>query len=94
MAYSPLLLRLQCGAYPQNAYGFWEVSGYGIFGIYKSDWDVFGGMDVVKFRNKWGGEDWDLLDRVLMAGFEVERLKIPHLNHVFHTKKGMWNSAV
>lgn len=42
---------------------FWEMMGYGLFGGYKSDWDRFEGMDEAKFTTRWGGEDWDLMDR-------------------------------
>lgn len=42
---------------------YWEMMGYGLFGVYKLDWDSFGGMDEVKFIIWWGGEDWDLMDR-------------------------------
>ena len=48
-------------------------------------------MDTEKFKYKWGGEDWDLLDRVLDAKLEVERIKYPGLYHHYHSKKGMWN---
>lgn len=89
-----MLIRLQCGFNPQIPYGSWEISGYGIFGVYKSDWLKFGGMNVEKFMNKWGGEDWDLLDRVLNAGYEVERLKVKNFYHVFHSKKGMWHDML
>ena len=45
--------------------GFWEYNTYGIFALYKSDWTVVGGFDVVKYTTKWGGEDWELLDRLV-----------------------------
>eukprot|EP00794_Sanderia_malayensis_P007481 gene7481-8310_t len=92
MTFNPVLARLRCGAHCKNPLGFWEIAGYGIFATYKSDWDVFGGMNYEKFKNRWGGEDWEMLDRVLMKNYEVERLKVKNFFHNFHTKKGMWNA--
>ena len=51
----------------------------------------FAGMNVKDFTTKWGGEDWDLLDRVLSAQLEVERLKQPGLFHYYHSHTGMWH---
>lgn len=51
----------------------------------------FLGMNVKDFTTKWGGEDWDLIDRVFSVQLEVERLKQPGLFHYYHTHKGMWH---
>lgn len=92
MGYTPLLMRLTCGRSSDKPAGFWEAFGYGIFGLYKSDWDSIGGMDVEKFKNSWGGEDWDFADRVIKNGIEIERLRLPFFFHYFHTRKGMWDA--
>ena len=49
------------------------------------------GMNTEDYKYKWGGEDWDLLDRVMNARLEVERFKLPGLYHHYHSKYGMWN---
>ena len=93
VTYCPVVARLECGANVHDPDGFWEVAGYGLVGSYKSDWDAFGGMDVEKYRHSWGGEDWDMADRIMKAQLELERLKVMNLFHYFHTKKGMWKEA-
>ena len=94
VTYGPLLARLECGSMAHNPTGFWEVEGYGLIGMYKSDWIKFGGMNIDEFKHSWGGEDWEMADRILMAGLEIERLKVPHLYHYHHSKKGMWDNAL
>ncbi|XP_048583004.1 N-acetyl-beta-glucosaminyl-glycoprotein 4-beta-N-acetylgalactosaminyltransferase 1 isoform X2 [Nematostella vectensis] len=94
-AFSPVIERLQCGSMQHGLddFGaFWEFHGYGIVGIYKQDWDRFGGMNYEMFKDKWGGEDIEMVDRILMAGIELERRKVIGFSHYFHTKKGMWNN--
>ena len=85
-------MRLACGSTSTEPFGFWEIEGLGLIALYKSDWDKIGGMNVKEFTNKWGGEDWEFVDRLLEARMEVERIKMVHLFHHFHSKKGMWNN--
>jgi hypothetical protein len=46
MSYFPVVGRLDCGSSSVEHQGFWEMNGYGIMAIYKSDWDRFGGKSI------------------------------------------------
>ena len=35
--------------------------------MYKADWLTFGGFDTEKYTFSWGGEDWDILDKLVQT---------------------------
>ncbi len=63
MAFTPMFFKLNKGYTEINYNGFWESLTYGLFAMYKSDWTTSGGFNTVKYTTKWGGEDWDILDK-------------------------------
>ena len=51
-------------------------------------------MNTEEYKHKWGGEDWDLLDRMINMSLEVERIKYPGLYHHYHTKPKNWGWTI
>ena len=63
MGFAPMFFRLNEGHTEMSREGFWETLTYGLLGMYKSDWVMTGGFDTQKYTTKWGGEDWDAVDK-------------------------------
>lgn len=71
--YSPITVALKCGANPrQDPSGTWEMYTYRLIAIYQADWQRVGGFTKPSLK---GTEYWDLLDRVVAEGMEIERLR-------------------
>ena len=87
--FGPILRRLECGELSFVGKGKWEVSGYGLIGMFKSDWKFVGGMSK-EYGLKWGGEDWELVDRLLRIGYHIYRVRVPALVHYYHKREGAW----
>ena len=51
VAYAPAVGRLECGEFPSDPLGFWQDDGYGILGVFKDDWNRFGGMHLAFFNS-------------------------------------------
>lgn len=84
--YMPIIVRLYCGHDLNNPNGYYERDGFGIMAFYKGDYDAVGGMQIEKFKFKWGGEDSEMADRILKHQMEIERLCHPNMFHFYHRK--------
>ena len=87
---SPVVFRLDCGRTLFRPSGYWEEVGYGLFSMYKSDWVKIGSWDSSTYKDKWGGEDWELVDRFLSKGYFMDRIMHSGLLHFFHDRSKLW----
>ena len=92
--YTPTIVRLECGSSSLRPKGFWDGYGYGLLSMYKSDFDRTGGLGKNGDKYRWGGEDWDFMDRVVGVGLEYERVRCPYIYHYEHPQKMKLWSAV
>lgn len=90
--FTPVLVRLGQGNTPESPGGFWETAGYGLMSMYQSDYYRIGGMNTREFKYNWGGEDWEMVDRILAKGYEIERQMIPDFYHFHHRRDNMWKA--
>ena len=49
IVFCPQVGRLNCGSSSVDHKGYWELEGYGLVGVYKSDWIRFGGKLLYVF---------------------------------------------
>jgi len=52
----------------------------------------FSGFNEKLFGNKWGGEDWEVMDRIVSKGINIIHQRSPRFYHLFHNRAGMWNN--
>ena len=50
MVYFPIVGRLNCNSDSKEHRGFWQMDGFGLMAMYKSDWTKLGGMQYVKLK--------------------------------------------
>ena len=50
MVYFPIVGRLNCNSDSKEHRGFWQMDGFGLMAMYKSDWTKLGGMQYVKLN--------------------------------------------
>jgi hypothetical protein len=79
--FNPIVARLDSGAFPGQAKGFWELLGYGLFSMYKADFEAVGGLKGFEHLKTWGAEDWLMLDRVMSHGIECDRARVKGFYH-------------
>ena len=71
--------------------GFYTMVGFGLVGLFKSDWEKLGGMNTTMFKEKWGFEDNDLANRLLENGYHIFRLPTRDFYHQDHSTAQLWS---
>ena len=93
--FAPVIFYFTCEFTEGSIYkGFYSITGFGLFGMYKSDWMRVGGMNTDLYKGKWGFEDNDLATRVISAGYVVFRLVMRDFYHQNHSYAGLWDSQL
>ena len=50
-------------------------------------------MNETRFSQKWGGEDWEFVDRILINKMEVIHHRLPGYYHLYHSNKNTWDGT-
>uniref|UniRef100_A0A7M5XCJ4 Hexosyltransferase n=1 Tax=Clytia hemisphaerica TaxID=252671 RepID=A0A7M5XCJ4_9CNID len=92
-SYNPTLLKLACGEheeYTKLEKSEWLDYGTGMMAMYKNDWEEIGCYNEKLFGTKWGGEDWEVMDRMVAKGYYIVHQRLPRFYHLHHGRAGMW----
>jgi beta-1,4-N-acetylgalactosaminyltransferase 3 len=79
--FNPVVANLDSGAFPGQGHGAWALPGYGLFSMYKADFEAAGGLQGFGHMQEWGFEDWLMLDRVMSHGIECNRARVKGFYH-------------
>lgn len=63
--------------------GFWRQFGFGIVGLYKSDYVQLGGFNLL--ISGWGYEDVTFYDNVVKSKLKIVRSVDPDFMHIYHS---------
>ena len=68
-----------------EAEGKTETEGYGILAVHRDDFERYY-FDADKFKHKWGGEDVDLVGRMVVTNRKIGivRTRGEHVVHIWH----------
>ncbi|XP_072017478.1 uncharacterized protein [Amphiura filiformis] len=85
MVFAPVVGKLEKDSSPDNPQGEWDIDGFSVIAMTKSDWDMIGGITTKEFKgDQWGDEDWEMIDRIVNSGLLVNRRRVPSLFINYH----------